>query len=164
MEYISSFTKTLTCVIIISFVLRALLPRSSLEKYINFVIGLIISVTLVGAFSTVGIPILDDVLPQETAEGMTESEARAIYNAGLRTEFEKSLKRRVADIVQAKFAREIECDIMLSEDTDGTICGIDGIYIRIYGVHNATDVRKTVAEALELDEKIIHVGGYENEF
>lgn len=164
MEYISSFTRTLACVIIISFVLRALLPRSSLEKYINFVIGLVIAVTLAGAFSTVGAPDLDDILPQASAEGMSEDEARVIYNAGLRTEFEKRLKQSVTDIVQAEFACECECDIMLQETTDGSVSGIDGIYLRIYGVYNAVDVRTAVAEALELDEKIIHIGGYENEF
>ncbi len=163
MEYISSFTKTLVCVMVISFILRSLLPRSTLEKYINFVIGLIVSVTLVGAFSNAGVIEFEDIAIARSDGVISENDARGIYNRKIAESFEMELKRSVHETVREVSGLESECDVMLKLDLDGSVTEIEGIYVKVYGLYDREALCSVISERLGVDEKIIHIGGAEYE-
>lgn len=159
MEFISSFTKTLVCVIVISFILKSLLPKSALEKYINFVIGLIVSVTLVGAFSNAGAVNFEDIVIADEGSTITEQEARGIYNRKLADGIETDLKRSVRGIVYEVSGCESECDVMLRLEMDGSVSAVDGIYVRVYGYCDNAVLRDEISRRMQLDTGIVHIGG-----
>ena len=162
MDYIGSFTKTLACVVIISFILKSLLPRSTLEKYINFVIGLVVSITLVGAFFNAG-AINFDCFDIEDNASVSKQEAEKIYNTKVRELFEKEIKRSVKDTVENVCGCESECDVMLKVDEEGNAAGIEGVYVRIYGIYDEQTVRRALCEKLGVDAGQVYIEGADDE-
>lgn len=155
--YISSFTITVVCVILLSFILRAMMPRSSLEKYVNFVIGIIVTITLVGSF--MGVPQLDfdEIVSADTSQTLTKENAAVLYNEKIAQQFRDNMENSISGYVQSVYGIECETDVMVNLNPDGTVSGVDGVYINLYGIADETALRREVAGQFGLSADIIHI-------
>ena len=155
--YISSFTITVVCVILLSFILRAMMPRSSLEKYVNFVIGIIVTITLVGSF--MGVPQLDfdEIVSADTSQALTKENAAVLYNEKIAQQFRDNMENSISGYVQSVYGIECETDVMVNLNPDGTVSGVDGVYINLYGIADEAALRREVAGQFGLSADIIHI-------
>ena len=156
-EYIRSFTITVVCVILLSFILRALMPRSALEKYVNFIIGILVTITLVGSFT--GAPQLDfdEIVRADTSDALTKENAAVLYNEKITDSFRANLEQSVSEYVQSVYGIECDTDAMLIVDMDGKTAGIDGVYIRMYGIADAATVRQDVSSQFGIPADAVHI-------
>ena len=155
--YISSFTITVVCVILLSFILRAMMPRSSLEKYVNFVIGIIVTITLVGSF--MGAPQLDfdEIVSADTSQAMTKENAAILYNERIAQQFRDNMENSISSYVQSVYGIECETEVMVNLSTDCTESGVDGVYINLSGSADEAALRREVAGRFGLSADIIHM-------
>ena len=156
-EYSSSFTITVVGVILLSFILRALMPRSALEKYVNFIIGVLVTITLIGSFT--GIPQLDfdEIVSADTSDALTKENAAMLYNEKITDNFRINLEQSVREYVQSVYGMECDAEAMLTVGEDGTAAGIDGIYIRMYGTADMAAVRRDVSSQFGIPAEAVHI-------
>ena len=157
--YISSFTITVVCVILLSFILRAMMPRSGLEKYVNFVIGIIVTITLVGSF--LGVPHLDfdEIVSADTSSALTKENAATLYNEKVAESFRTNLEKSVNEYVENVYSTSCETDVMLRMGTDGKVEAIDGVYVTVSGSVDAGALRQDVTKQFGLEADVVHIAG-----
>lgn len=155
--YISSFTVTVVCVILLSFILRAMMPRSSLEKYVNFIIGIIVVITIAGSFAGAAEFDFDDVIEADTSEALTRENASVMYNMKIADSFRTRLEESVSEYVLSICAAECETDIMISTDEEGAVTGVDGVYVRLYGAAGIDELRRALSKQFGFSGDIIHI-------
>lgn len=159
MEFISSFTVTVVCVIVLSFILRAVMPRSTLEKYADFVIGIIVTITLVGSFINADVSDLNDIIIADADSSFSKEDASKVYNEMIAQRFAENLRTQICGFIMERFGCECDADVMLDYDSNGGVSGVSGIYIKIYGACDETAAIREVAEKFEVDKSIVHIGG-----
>ncbi|MBE7026918.1 MAG: hypothetical protein E7410_05080 [Ruminococcaceae bacterium] len=160
-DYISSFTITVVCMVILSFVLRALMPQGSLGKYVEFVIGTVVSITIAGSFANIQADSFENITDIPYQSTFTKEDAQALYNERIIENFKINFTKRVQKLVKENTNIECEVEIMISVDTDGAILGVDGIYVRMYDACDTENVKNILSRELEVDKQIIHIGGAE---
>lgn len=160
-SYIGSFTITVVCMVVLSFILRALMPDGSLGKYVDFVIGIVVSITIAGSFVNVGADNFENIIDMSYQNTFTKEEAQALYNERITENFKSDFAERVKAIVTQNTGIQCEVQIMLSIDTDGAILGVDGIYVSMHDVCDTENVKTILSNELEVDKQIIHIGGIE---
>ena len=158
-QYIGSFTITVVCMVILSFILRALMPEGGLGKYVDFVIGIIVSITIAGSFTNVGAGDFENIIDISNQQSFTKEEAGALYNEKISESFKKTLAERVKLLVRENTGSECDTEIMLNVDTDGAVLGVEGIYVRMHDACDTEGVKSILAGELEVDEEIVHIGG-----
>ena len=156
-EHLNSFTITVVCVILLSFILRALMPRSALEKYVNFIIGLLVTITLVGSFT--GIPQLDfdDIVSADTSDALTKENAAILYNEKITSSFRSNLEQSVREYVQSACGMECDAEVMLTVGEEGQTAGIDGVYIRMYGIADTAAIRQGISAQFGIPAEAVHI-------
>ena len=160
-DYISSFTITVVCMVILSFVLRALMPQGNLGKYVDFVIGIVVSITIASSFSNIQADSFENIADIPYQSTFTKEEAQALYNERMIENFKINFAKRLEEIIKESTGISCETEIMLSLDTDANIQGIDGIYISMYDACDTEKLKTILARELEVDKQIIHIGGIE---
>ncbi len=158
-QYISSFTITVVCMVILSFILRALMPNGSLGKYVDFVIGIVVSITIASSFVNAYTEDFENIIDISYQNSFTKEEAQALYNERILENFKKDFAERVKMIVTENMGVECEAEIMISVDTDFTILGVEGIYVRMYDGYDEESIINILSRELEVDKEIIHIGG-----
>ena len=158
-SYISSFTITVVCMVVLSFILRALMPDGSLGKYVDFVIGIVVSITIASSFVNVGADDFENIIDMSYQNTFTKEEAQALYNERILENFKKNFAERLKVIVTENTGIQCEVQIMLSVDTDGAIVGVEGIYVSMYDECDTENVKSILARELDVDKEIIHIGG-----
>ena len=158
MGHISSFTVTVVCIIILSFILRAVMPRSSIAKYADFVIGMIVAITLAGSFVNTDTAGIAEIITAGAENAFSKEASSKIYNEAVAEKFTESVRRQVCGVIREKFGCECEADVMTDIDTSGSVKGISGIYIKLYGVCDADDVTDTVSQKFGVMKEDVHIG------
>ena len=136
-----------------------MMPRSNIEKYVNFVIGIIVTITLIGAFTQVEQLDFDEVVRADTSDSLTKENAAILYNEKITQNFRINLEGRISEYVQSVYGVQCEKDVMLDVKTDATVSGIIGVYIDLYGIADTAAVRQDVAKQFGFDAGIIQIGG-----
>ncbi len=162
-QYINSFTITVVCMIILSYILRSIMPVGNIGKYINFIIGLIVSITIFSAFANTDEIDFGDTFALAESETMTKEEANIIYNERIAERTKENIKNKVCDIVFEHTNENAECDVLLEVDTDGKIVGITGIYIKNDNYNNVDKIKSKIAKEFGIDDSFVHIGGMDSD-
>ncbi len=162
-RYIGSFTVVVVCMVVISFILRSLMPEGTLSKYINFIIGIIVSITIASAFLNMNSLDLESLIQLPEQSSFDTARAKQLYNEKVIERFKENICLRVRRAIYDKTGKDCECDVMLNIDMEGEILGIDGIYINSNKGLDNEIIKSVVSSELEVDHSIVHIGGGEDD-
>ena len=158
-DYINSFTITVVCMVVLSFILRTFAAKGTLGKYVGFVIGVVVSITIASSFVNVGADNFENIIDIPDYNNFTKEEAKAMYNEKILEEFKKNFAKRVEMTVTENTSLPCEVQIMLSVDIDYNISGIEGIYVKMYDVCDTEHIKTIISNEFEVDKQNIHIGG-----
>ncbi len=161
--YIGSFTVVVACMVILSFILRSLMPEGALSKYINFIIGIIVSITIAGAFLNANSLDLQALIELPDQSSFSTEQANELYNEKVIERFKENICTHVRRTIYEKTGEKCECDVMLNVDLNGEILGIDGIYISVNEGCDKEMIKSIVSSELQVDLGIVHIGGDKND-
>lgn len=162
-RYIGSFTVVVVCMVVISFILRSLVPEGTLSKYINFIIGIIVSITIASAFLNMNSLDLESLIQLPEQSSFDAAQAKQLYNEKVIERFKENICLRVRRVIYDKTGKDCECDVMLNIDMEGEILGIDGIYINSNKGLDNEIIKSVVSSELEVEPGIVHIGGGEDD-
>lgn len=129
MGWLSGFTLTILCVIILTFLCNAMMPDSKLSSYVNLVLGLVVTITIIDAALGVRNISFDEVFAFENAPEISRENAALTYNASIAQKFQENLQDNIQAYIQNTFSQHAQVSVRLQVNADGNVAGIDTIDI-----------------------------------
>ncbi len=161
MEWLSGFTITVLCVVLLTSVMNALMPDGNLSKFINMVLGMVVMVTIIG--SAIGLTKLDfdKVFAVDAARDFNRENAAEAYNRQIAQNFEARLAEEIAVFIKTNYGIDASVSAKAAVDANNNVTGVQSIAVRVPVWADAVTIRKDLAKVYGVSTKDITVGGGE---
>jgi len=144
-DWLNSFIITILCVVLLTALCNALMPEGNLSKFANMVLGLVVVITILG--SVIGLRNIDfnTFFAMELTTEDSQSGA-ALYAENIANTFCINLAENIETRVLQNFGCDIDAQVSVTIDEQGSISGIDKISLYIPPQEDVDAVVGFVAE------------------
>jgi len=129
-DWLNGFIITILCTVLLTALCNALMPEGNLAKYANMILGLVVTVIVLG--SIIGIRNIDfDMLFNIDLPRPDMQSGTALYAENIADTFCINLAENIQTRIMQEFACEIDAVVSVTVDEQGNINGIDTISVNI---------------------------------
>ena len=156
MQWINGFITSITCVVMLTAACNALLPDGSISKFVRLVMGIIVTITLLGAITGLNEIDFDKVFAFDIEHAIGREALQATQEERVARHFAVNVARDVEMRIYDAFGYRITAEVSVRYDSEGRLSGIEGITIDASGGDKVRIMRK-IADIYDVEEEQIIV-------
>lgn len=159
MGWLTSFTITVLCVVLITSIMSAIMPEGNLQKFVHLILGIIVMITIVSAAIGITKIDFDNVFALDTTSTLNKENAALEYNKQVVLHFEARLSADIVAFIKRNYNVDAAVVAKACVNQNNTVTGIESIEIQLPAWADATAIRKDIAKTYGVDIKDVLVGG-----